>query len=593
MGSGSMLAMQVEGPTSWPKGTCNARTLRNLGRQRLQTSAGNGKPPQRLSEDTVKEYCSSSITRLLALMAKLPYQLIATVGVDLNSPDHFYSHCYTHMGFEAMARQHGLKFVTNATVAATGLAEHSHHATAFRGVPLFLERFSSEVIQLINLAPASLLASSSTIRTHKLSTFVSAPPPFVREWNELWSSRHRRNHADQHDYQHADQHDYQHDYQHHVPTKAATPTRCPQRYLTYGSACQDCTFDSQRMDLVNAVQLAWLTNRTLVVRDIVCSSASPCHSTTGTIGDAVVPTLGGVDAWHAACNEGFHSAGVQANMHVCDASRVLREADTSSAQGLGDASAAALRWGTGVRRLPAQLLFDGAFMAQAGICYMWADAFHANHSALIGPAASSKWVLVPQRRSGELTDSEERAPVWHAAHLHKRSTLKPMVMRWPELLKTPRVKYARWLHELANAYLQAAGLRGARSSFIAAHLRLGDWASERGCDNCTFASDEYARALRFLVSGATKRRGGSGQEWRTWPLFLADMPRNLPWLVTALVLSLEKAGFKVLTSASFASQMEQKSRAYLGGPLPADVRSCVEQLICSQVRVAVCARVSC
>ena len=50
------------------------------------------------------------------------------------------------------------------------------------------------------------------------------------------------------------------------------------RYVTYGSACQDCGFNNQRVDLEEAARLAKAHNRTLVVRNFVCSPHSPCPS---------------------------------------------------------------------------------------------------------------------------------------------------------------------------------------------------------------------------------------------------------------------------------------------------------------------------
>jgi len=47
----------------------------------------------------------------------------------------------------------------------------SHHATAFRGVALFLERFSEGVLPVTNLATASMLATSS-LKTVPLSEFA-------------------------------------------------------------------------------------------------------------------------------------------------------------------------------------------------------------------------------------------------------------------------------------------------------------------------------------------------------------------------------------------------------------------------------------
>ena len=94
-----------------------------------------------------------------------------TIGIDLNSPDHFYTHTVPQVPFEAAARRHGLKFVDNDTLTSTGMSL-SHHATAFRGVALFLERFSEGILPITNLATASMLATSSSLKTVPLTEFA-------------------------------------------------------------------------------------------------------------------------------------------------------------------------------------------------------------------------------------------------------------------------------------------------------------------------------------------------------------------------------------------------------------------------------------
>ena len=161
--------VEVEGMTSWPKHRCDARSLRKLKKLHLRSSKLKNAPP--LPEYTVKEYCSSSITRILALMAKAGHSSIVTIGIDLNSPDHFYTHTLPRVPFEAAARRHGLKFVDNDTLTSTGMSL-SHHATAFRGVALFLERFSEGILPITNLATASMLATSSSLKTVPLTEFA-------------------------------------------------------------------------------------------------------------------------------------------------------------------------------------------------------------------------------------------------------------------------------------------------------------------------------------------------------------------------------------------------------------------------------------
>ena len=113
------------------------------------------------------------------------------------------------------------------------------------------------------------------------------------------------------------------------------------RYLTYGSACQDCGFNNQRMDLEEAARLARATNRTLVVRNFVCSPHSPCPRSNAS-GDGVIPAFGGVSAWRAACQT--------SKAMVCDKGHVKNDDGTP--------------WGSGVFFVAARQFVDPTYAAQ-------------------------------------------------------------------------------------------------------------------------------------------------------------------------------------------------------------------------------------
>jgi hypothetical protein len=364
---------------------------------------------------------------------------------------------------------------------------------------------------------------------------------------------------------------------------------CPhEHYLTFGSACMDCGYNNQRIDLEHAIQLAAWSNRTLVVRDIVCSPHSPCPRTTNAdpdpadLGDSIVPTFGGVARWHALCNAGR-------SVVVCDKDRALREVPPASNFSVVGAG---LRWGTGVGRLPASLFIDGNSFAKEGVRFLWASDFHRAHGTLVGVRAAADWVLL-HREDKALTHAEQHACVWHAAHMHKSSTLMQLTTRlhWEGLLKKAApVVYAGWLQSLAKQTLHAAGLlpadgrsseRAAGSGFVAVHARLGDWARHNGCVNCSFKSGQYARALRQLVDKRTGPTRGAidGPPY----LFLAAESRELPRLKPVL----ELAGFRVVTSSTISHALLEHATAQLGMPPTEDVISCVEQLICCQANLFV------
>jgi len=161
--------------------------------------------------------------------------------------------------------------------------------------------------------------------------------------------------------------------------------KMPRRFLTYGSACQDCGFNNQRIDLEAAAQLALASDRILVVRNFACSPHARCP-TSNASSDGVIAALGGVAAWRAICS-------VPGKV-VCDKNGVRKDDGT--------------RWGTGVHFQPARLFVDPAYFTRVlRLKYLWTDDFHAQHAALLRDPAS--WVMVqrpgmlsPQRRSPRL-----------------------------------------------------------------------------------------------------------------------------------------------------------------------------------------------
>ena len=357
---------------------------------------------------------------------------------------------------------------------------------------------------------------------------------------------------------------------------------CPERFLTYGSSCQDCGFNNQRLDIERAAQIAVITNRTLVVRNILCSPHSPCPGHKKASGDAVIPTVGGVDMWRQATGG--------------DVDRAIHDPPYTGAPGQ-------IRWAAGVNFMPARHFFDEADVAMTtGNRFIWADDFHARHPALLGPAASSNWVLLGQNGSKQaskltrLTREQKRACVWHAPHLHKPTTLHVVVNQlglassivWSQ--PTQPIAYAAWLNSLANEVGQlASGGSGTRRGYACAHVRLGDWASHNGCvENCKFQPHKYAQALFSLVK-------------QLWPPGVASSGRRSIFLATnrapgaafsdkddgPMKPALSHAGFDVVTSSDLASRIQKRSMERLGALPTEDVVSCIEQLVCSRASVFV------
>ena len=99
-------------------------------------------PPSTSFSRPVAEFCHASLTRVLDLMLSLAYPVIAFVGVDLFSPDHFFS-AWPPLDpyYAALARQ--LPAYESEVV---GLHRRIHgastHPTAARGVHWFIRAFA-------------------------------------------------------------------------------------------------------------------------------------------------------------------------------------------------------------------------------------------------------------------------------------------------------------------------------------------------------------------------------------------------------------------------------------------------------------------
>ena len=347
-----------------------------------------------------------------------------------------------------------------------------------------------------------------------------------------------------------------------------------ERFLTYGSACQDCGFNNQRIDLEEAARLARAVNRTLVVRNFACSPHSPCPWSNAS-SDGVIAALGGVTKWRSLCD-------VQPVL-ICDKDRKLESA--------------------GVRFIDARLFVDPAYFAQLSLPFMWNDAFHRKHA---GGAASS-WVMIQRRTS--LSDAELKAPVWHASHLHKLSTLNILAPgvaprhMWPERAV---LQYAPWLHHTSQEIITAVQKRHGVRDFACAHCRLGDWGAHNGLEG-KFQPEAYARKMATLLkpsqlpmSTSHSMAGVPGKSARSISLLSARLIPRLPWTlpppppaprsqpvfylatqrkdVATVVPALERY-FEVETSQSVLAARRIAQAGVVPQPSE-DIFSCVDQLVC-------------
>ena len=361
------------------------------------------------------------------------------------------------------------------------------------------------------------------------------------------------------------------------------------RFLTYGSACQDCGFNNQRVDLEEAARLALAANRTLVVRNFVCSPHSPCPSSNAST-DGVIAALGGVTAWRAKCNSGPPI--------ICDKGQVKKDDGTP--------------WGAGVRFLDARLFVDPDYFTRAlRVPFLWTDEFHERHPELVQDGAADSWVMI--QRMQRLSKAEHDAPVWHVAHLHKGSTNEyfapnvPHRSRWP-----PRVglRYAPWLHHVTHQLVATMRERHGVRDFACVHCRLGDWGVHNGLSDADFQPKEYAKRLaqdlrrkapklpasaRYKKAAAKPhaesrstrflrllRAVSSPPPPPSLPVvYLATPRKNMPLVVPSL-----RRLFEVETFESVQTARRIAEAGAIGEPTE-DIFSCIEQLVCLRSAVFV------
>ena len=470
------------------------------------------------------EHCSSSITRVLSLMAACAYSHIALVGVDLLTPRHFYT------DNAALLTTSPPAFESAAADYARGHGGGALHMAGVRGIDGFLEGFSRAHVRVVNLALSSALVNSS-LSTVPLDALVRPP-------HAAWPLSIAAEVAD-------------------GGRSSSSPTHRSRRFLTYGSACQDCGFNNQRLDLEAAWRLAIATRRTLVVRNVACSPHSPCPNWTAS-SDGVIAALGGVSRWRHACNQG---------VVTCDKERATRQDPKGGV------------WGAGVGFLPASLVWDSG---QFGADTVWQDDFHSEQAALLTSAGAAGWVMV--QREAPLTATEREAVVWHVQHLHKQAALShpnlPPQSRWPPY-RTPR--HARWLRAVAAEVVAHARAQGPHSgSFACAHARLGDWGPHVGRRGA-FDGEQYARALASLLHAPSEIRTslpGDGAASNT-----SQKPLLLVATFRAAFLPLQRAlsrHFTVIPSASASPRLSAHlaSHAPPGVMATEDLFSIVEQLVC-------------
>ena len=125
----------------------------------------------------VAEFCHASLTRVLDLMLSLEYEHIALIGVDLTSPEHFYSPgsalfaaFWRRRDEQQLMQQVGPALQRHEAYERSVVAQHirAHgsaiHPTAARGVHHFIAAFAhahAGRVGLASLSPSSLLLSLS------------------------------------------------------------------------------------------------------------------------------------------------------------------------------------------------------------------------------------------------------------------------------------------------------------------------------------------------------------------------------------------------------------------------------------------------
>lgn len=313
-------------------------------------------------------------------------------------------------------------------------------------------------------------------------------------------------------------------------------------FLTYGSACQDCGFNNQRIDLEWALLLAAATNRTLVVRNVLCSPHhSPCDWSDTPGMDGVIRVLG-EERWRRTCN----FPGLK-----CDKDHYLGK----------------------THFVDARVFFDGDYLAQvtASRGFMWQDEFDRQYAHLQRPigAGAQGWPIVNRR--GKIDPLEFDMPVIHASHLHKGTD--PTRLLSPSIALTVKrraakglqpVVYSQKIWDIAKAVINSHV--EPQDRFACVHARLGDWLDydqphlhlSQHWDGAAYAE----AVLKHVHNPQTV-------------LFVATNPESFASLEGPL-----RSRFRTLANST-ATRQAHATR------FTNDFWSCVEQCICEQAGVFV------
>lgn len=322
-------------------------------------------------------------------------------------------------------------------------------------------------------------------------------------------------------------------------------------FLTYGSACQDCGFNNQRIDLEYAVALAAVLNRTLVVRNVVCSPHhSPCPWANQTK-DGIIHILG-YERWRQSCN----MPGL-----ICDKDHYHGKTHS----------------------LDARLFFDAEYLntATSPRGFIWQDTFeieyphlHMSKSLDDGTDARSRpWPIIVRR--GPTTQAELDAEVVHASHLHKghdpsrllTTTLASELRKNAKLVRP--VLYSASIRSVAQDMVNLLTRTRNDGNFACVHARLGDWLDyDRPSLRLSryWNGHAYATVVRKHIFD------------HSLPLFVATNPENYTDLEEPL-----GSRFPLLANASAIIQ-KLKAR---GIEYSNDFWSCAEQFVCEQAVVFV------
>ena len=132
----------------------------------------------------VREFCSSSLSRVVDLIVRMRYSTLSFVGVDLNSQYHF----YTALPSYADVKRRMPEAYEDSIVAFVRRMNQNttQHATAARGIHRFLDVLGMVAkgrLALFNLSPESMLRSNLHVTT-------TSVPSEVGKLDTWWHKHH-------------------------------------------------------------------------------------------------------------------------------------------------------------------------------------------------------------------------------------------------------------------------------------------------------------------------------------------------------------------------------------------------------------------